>query len=541
MRTSDASALLDASDPFAAVFHRLMEKNTSAGHVLPYRIAQANCIRFEPDAAFTQPGGLLQHLQDASTGASIESKRFAAHLVLYLQKMGQVTGNQVGASIVQQILEEYAGALIKKRQISMLAPYCAHMSEDAGARVYAHLLKNVITDEERKLVVRLAEKYFSSERMVQMSIEQAVTSIVSGEAGSRGEEDGVLLSAAQKVKDEYFAGTTFQDVGKSVSPMLFHKIWALRWFCIRESDYCLAINRGVALAVDLLLLEEDWSLSIFQGGSPSVLATEVLLRGSRARESSIQHPVSLTRPLMNIDVDRLRVLRRTLLDGGHDAEVNDIWHLRCLQVFCDSQRLYCDWRDFIESLPDRSPPSQALQRGARSGTSYSADEHVREEVHGDWSLLKDALQRAEAPMKWILERFQRRADSSHDDGEGMWLGPFGPEASEKGEEQPHFVELRRRVFLLLARQLQQMYYDSGKWLQQCNAVLSDNEVEASTRWCFEECLRVSETLANAENNIMPFLDKGGVRELLGSAAKAAEELLVNSPVTNDITIAPREA
>ena len=52
---------------------------------------------------------------------------------------------------------------------------------------------------------------------------------------------------------------------------------------------------------------------------------------------------------------------------------------------------------------------------------------------------------------------------------------------------------------------------------------------------------MSETVANAENNIMPFLDKAGVRELLGSAAKAAEELLVNSPVTNDITIAPREA
>ena len=95
---------------------------------------------------------------------------------------------------MQQILEKYAGVSSKSNinACTILRAYVRRWS----ARVYAHLLKNIITDDERKLVVRWP-RYFSSERMVQISIEQAVTDRLEN-GGSSGEMDGVLLSAAQR-------------------------------------------------------------------------------------------------------------------------------------------------------------------------------------------------------------------------------------------------------------------------------------------------------------------------------------------------------
>ncbi|CAH0555792.1 unnamed protein product [Brassicogethes aeneus] len=96
---------------------------------------------------------LINQLEDWIEESNLDTQflRFAAHLVLFLEQIGQTHHS------VEKILEAYIRRLTLMKETQLIAYYVSKLSPSNQVQIYALYLENIVENEERKKALMYAE------------------------------------------------------------------------------------------------------------------------------------------------------------------------------------------------------------------------------------------------------------------------------------------------------------------------------------------------------------------------------------------------
>ncbi|XP_030749921.1 nuclear pore complex protein Nup107 [Sitophilus oryzae] len=99
---------------------------------------------------------LLRDLEEWVEGTNVSTQflRFAAHLVLFLDQIGQ-GHKQVG---IEKVIEAYIKRLMQMKETQLIAFYVNKLSPSKQVHMYAQYLENIIDYEERKISLEYADE-----------------------------------------------------------------------------------------------------------------------------------------------------------------------------------------------------------------------------------------------------------------------------------------------------------------------------------------------------------------------------------------------
>ncbi|KAK5644650.1 hypothetical protein RI129_005950 [Pyrocoelia pectoralis] len=178
---------------------------------------------------------------------STQFLRFAVHLVLFLEQIGQI----VNRDVPEQIIESYVSRLAEMNETQLVAFYVSKLGIQKQVEVYASYLERILDDEERREALSFAEDCGLDA--------QAIAKQVVENIRSRPHEMSSLGNLQQKVTD-----------------IDLFKISAIDWLLISNLTKLDAIEQTNALVFSFLTLKKLDAAQLAFNKIPSNIVDEVL-------------------------------------------------------------------------------------------------------------------------------------------------------------------------------------------------------------------------------------------------------------------------